>query len=93
VILAEVTGRLWSERQVDGLEPHRLVTVRPVGTAEALVAIDLIDVAAGNVVVLATDEGAQAAVDGSGAGIDLAVVALVAGADVLAELVPGSVNA
>lgn len=85
MILARVTGRLWSERQVAGLEPFRLVTAQPLGPepSEQLVAVDLIDVAAGNVVVLATDEGAQAAVETDGAGIDLAVVALVAGADVL----------
>jgi ethanolamine utilization protein EutN len=81
VILGEVTGRLWSERQVAGLEAHRLVTVRPAGRADALVAVDLVDVTAGNVVVLATDEGAQAAVGGSAPGVDLAVVALVAGVD------------
>lgn len=85
MILAQVTGRLWSERQVAGLEPYRLVTARALGddSGEQLVAVDLIEVAAGNVVVLATDEGAQAAVQTDGAGIDLAVVALVAGADVL----------
>jgi hypothetical protein len=57
MILAEVTGRHWSEREV----------------------------AAGNIVLLATDEGAQAAVAGNGAGVDLAVVALRAGADILSH--------
>ena len=85
MILAEVTGRLWSERQVAGLEPYRLVTARPMASEEELVAVDLVDVAAGDVVLLATDEGAQAAVASDGSGIDLAVVALVAGADVLAH--------
>ncbi|MEU0479039.1 EutN/CcmL family microcompartment protein [Streptosporangium sp. NPDC006013] len=83
MILAEVTGRIWNERAVSGLEQRRLVTVRPVGGTETLVAVDLIHVAAPNLVLLASDEAAQAAACGDAAGIDLAVVALVAGADVV----------
>jgi ethanolamine utilization protein EutN len=85
-MLGQVTGRIWSERELPALAAHRLVTVRPAGRGEPIVAVDLIDVSDGNIVLLATDEAAQAAVDGDGAGIDAAVVALVAGADRLAEL-------
>lgn len=81
MILARVTGRVWNERAVAGLEPQRLVTVRPEGEDTTLVAVDLVDVAPPNLVLLASDEAAQAAVDGDCSGIDLAVVALVAGAD------------
>lgn len=83
MLLAEVTGRLWSERQIAGLESRRLVTARPLDGDGTIVAVDLIDVAAGNVVLVATDEAAQAAAGGE-AGIDAAVVALVAGADAFA---------
>jgi ethanolamine utilization protein EutN len=85
VILGEVVGRLWSERQVAGLEGRRLVTVR-VGSEPALVAVDLVEVSAGNVVLVATDEAAQAAAGGDAGGVDAAVVSLVAGADGLDEL-------
>ena len=88
MILAEVTGRIWSERELPSLQSHRLVSAR-AARGEVLIAVDLIDVAAGNVVLIATDEAAQAAVPGDAAGIDAAVVALVAGADRLAELLEG----
>jgi len=85
VILGTVVGRVWSERQVSGFEGRRLVSVRS-SAGEAVVAVDLIEVAAGNVVLLATDEAAQAAAGGNAAGIDAAVVALVGGADHLQDL-------
>jgi ethanolamine utilization protein EutN len=85
VILGEVVGRLWNDRQVAGLEGHRFVVVRAVDGGGTLVAADLVEVAAGNVVLVATDEAAQAAV-GQAAGIDAAVVSLVGGADALGEL-------
>jgi ethanolamine utilization protein EutN len=85
VILGTVVGRVWNERQVPGLEGRRLVAVRVPGGAP-VVAVDLIDVAAGNTVLLATDEAAQAAVGGDTGGVDAAVVSLVAGADALADL-------
>lgn len=87
-MVAEVTGRVWNEREISGLQQHRLVTVRPAGTQETLVAVDLVDVAAGNLVLLASDEGAQAAVGGDAPGVDLAVVALLAGADAAEALRP-----
>lgn len=86
MILGEVRGRLWNERQIDALEGRRLVVVRAVGSGETLVAVDLVEAAAGAVVLLATDEAAQAAAGGDGGGIDAAVVALVVGADGLEEL-------
>ena len=85
MILGQVIGRVWNERQVQGLDGRRLVAVRVPGSAP-VVAVDLIEVADGNVVLLATDEAAQAAVGGNSAGIDAAVVALVAGADKLDSL-------
>ena len=86
MILGEVRGRIWSERQTGGLEGRRLVAVRAAGSGDLVVAVDLIDVAAGNVVLLATDEAAQAAAGGDAAGIDAVVIALVAGADDLPAL-------
>ena len=85
MILAEVTGRIWSERELPALAGRRLVTAR-TAAGETLVAVDLIDVSDGNVVLIATDEAAQAAIDGDGAGLDAAVVALVAGGDRVSEL-------
>jgi microcompartment protein CcmK/EutM len=87
MLLGEVAGRVWNERQTGGLEGRRFVAVRTVG-GELLVAVDLIDVAAGDRVLVATDEAAQEAVEGDHAGIDAAVVALVAGAD-LDAIAPG----
>jgi ethanolamine utilization protein EutN len=86
VILGEVRGRIWSERQAGGLEGRRLVAVRAAGSGDLVVAVDLIDVTAGSVVLLATDEAAQAAAGGDAAGIDAVVIALVAGADDLQAL-------
>ncbi|MDX6742766.1 EutN/CcmL family microcompartment protein [Actinocorallia sp. A-T 12471] len=80
-----MTGRVWNERSVAGLDKQRLVTVRPEGTQDVLVAVDLVHVAAPSLVLLAADEAAQKAVGADHAGIDLAVVALVAGADEIPE--------
>ncbi len=79
MLLAEVLGRVWSERQVPDLDGRRMVLVRELSTSAAHVAVDLIDVAAGNTVLVATDDAAQTAT--GGAAVDAAVVALVAGAD------------
>ncbi|MBB3042392.1 EutN/CcmL family microcompartment protein [Nocardioides soli] len=81
MMLARVTGRVWHERAVGNLDQRRLVTLQPVGETTTYVAVDLIDVSAPDLVVVAQDEAAQAAVGGDAAGIDLAVVGLVAGAD------------
>ncbi len=82
MILGEVVGRLWNDRQIGDLEGRRFVVVRD--TAGAItVAADLIEVAAGNRVLLATDDAAQ---EVAGRGIDAAVVGLVGGADGLDAL-------
>lgn len=85
MILGEVTGRVWNERQVPGLEGRRLVSVRVAG-GEPVVAVDLVEVGTGSTVLLATDEAAQIAAGGDAGGVDAAVVALVAGADGLESL-------
>lgn len=87
--LGEVIGRVWNERQVAGLQGRRLVAVR-LADATAVVAVDLVEVGPGNVVLIATDEAAQAAAGGGCGGIDAAVVALVGGADALDTLLDRS---
>jgi ethanolamine utilization protein EutN len=79
MLLAEVLGRVWAERQVADLDGRRMVLVRDLSTSAAHVAVDLVGVAAGNTVLVVTDDAAQTAV--GGAAVDAAVVALVAGAD------------
>ncbi|HEV3012024.1 MAG TPA: EutN/CcmL family microcompartment protein, partial [Actinomycetota bacterium] len=81
MLVAEVLGRVWAERQLPDLDGRRMVLVRELSTSAAHVAVDLIDVAAGNTVLVVTDDAAQTAT--GGAAIDAAVVALVAGADQL----------
>ncbi len=88
MLLGEVAGRLWNDRQLQSLDGRRFVVVRELPDGAVHVAVDLVDVAAGDVVLLATDEAAQAAV-GEVAGIDAAVVSLVAGADGLDGLRAG----
>jgi ethanolamine utilization protein EutN len=79
VILGEVVGRVWSEREVDGLGGLRMVIVREPGSEQRHVAVDLLDAGTGTTVLIATDEAA-AAVTGRSC-VDAAVVALVAGWD------------
>ena len=74
-MLAEVLGRVWSERQVPGYDGRRLVLVREHGSTRRCVAVDLLDASAGMSVLVATDEAAVAASGLSSA--DAAVVALV----------------
>jgi microcompartment protein CcmK/EutM len=81
MLVAEVLGRVWNDRQIGALEGRRLVVTRELGGEGALVAVDLVDVAAGDTVLVATDEAAASAA--GAAGIDAAVVARVRGADVL----------
>ena len=80
MILAEVVGRVWNDREVAGLRGSRLLLVRDLSADAQLVAVDLIEVGAGDVVLVAQEEAAQAA---AGAPVDAAVVARVAGADEL----------
>ena len=87
MLLARVLGRVWSDRQVAGLDGHRLLVVRDLGSGTAHVAVDLVDATAGNTVIVTTDDAAQAELGGTP--IDAVVVALVAGSDVdLAALDP-----
>ncbi|PVZ12018.1 EutN/CcmL family microcompartment protein [Actinomycetospora cinnamomea] len=79
MILGEVVGRVWSEREVDGLGGARMVLVREPASGAQRVAVDLLDAGTGTTVLVATDEAAAAAT-GRGC-VDAAVVALVAGWD------------
>lgn len=79
MLLAQVVGRVWSDRQVNGLDGHRMVVVRELGSEATHVAVDLVDTAAGNTVIVATDEAAQVQLGPSP--VDAVVVALVAGMD------------
>ncbi|CAA9283562.1 MAG: hypothetical protein AVDCRST_MAG54-3823 [uncultured Actinomycetospora sp.] len=81
MILGEVVGRVWSEREVDGLGGLRMVIVREPGSEQRRVAVDLLDAGTGTTVLVATDEAAAAATGRSC--VDAAVVALVAGWDQL----------
>jgi len=85
MLLGEVAGRLWNERQLASLEGRRFVVVRELPAGPVHVAVDLVEVAAGDVVLVATDDAARACV-GDAPGIDAAVVSLVAGADGLEGL-------
>lgn len=76
MILGRVTGRVWSDRQVTALDGKRMVAVRSVDGQ--LVAIDTMDVATGDLVLVATDD---AAIGLAGDWIDALIVARVAGTD------------
>lgn len=79
MILGEVLGRVWSERQHAGLDGRRLVLVREHESGARHVAVDLLDAGTGTTVLLATDEAAAAATGVPS--VDAAVVALVSGWD------------
>ena len=79
MVLGEVVGRVWADRQIPALSGRRMVLVRDTAGGALHVAVDLIGVAAGNCVLVTTDDAARAALDG--APVDAAVVALVAGHD------------
>jgi ethanolamine utilization protein EutN len=83
MLVAHVRGRVWNDRQVADLERRRLVLVRDFGSGAELIAVDLIDVSAGDTVLVATQEAAAAAARANA--VDAAVVARVAGADVLPD--------
>ncbi len=80
MIVAEVVGRVWNDRQIAGLQGRRLLLIRDLAGDAQLVAVDLMEVAAGDTVLVVQDDAAQAAV---GAPVDAAVIALVGGADEL----------
>lgn len=79
MLLATVVGKVWAERQLEGLDGRRLVMVRDATSTAMTVAVDLVDVSPGSTVLVATDEAAQAVL-GQGP-VDAVVVALVAGMD------------
>jgi hypothetical protein len=55
-----MTGRIWPERAISSLAGDRLVTALAAGAGGPIVAIDPIDVSAGNSVLPVTDEAARA---------------------------------
>ncbi|MBW3606615.1 MAG: hypothetical protein KY460_17245, partial [Actinobacteria bacterium] len=65
MLVARVLGRIWSDRQVDGLNGHRMLVVRDLGSGATQVAVDLVDAASGNTVLVATDEAAQVQLPGT----------------------------
>jgi len=75
MILGQVVGRVWSDRQLPALVGRRFLLVRAVSSEEMTVAVDLLDVGVGATVLIATDEAAAAACGESS--VDAAVVALV----------------
>ena len=75
MILAQVVGRTWSDRQVPGLASRRLLMVRDMSDGTTRVAVDVLDVGIGGMVLVATDEAAAAAC--GEAVVDAAIVALV----------------
>lgn len=79
MLLADVLGRLWTDRRVAYLEGVRLVVVREVTGDAVQVAVDPIGVSAGNRVLVATEEAARDAT--GGIPVDAAIVGLVAGMD------------
>jgi ethanolamine utilization protein EutN len=79
MLLAEVLGRVWSERQLPALAGRRFVLVRELGSGVHTVAVDLIDVGIGSTVLVTTDEAAATACGEPT--LDAAVVALVSGVD------------
>lgn len=83
MILADVVGRIWSDRHVPALKGQRMVVVAAVADGTLHVALDLVDVEAGNRVIVATDEAVQATSTCNAA--DAAVVARVAGHDPLPD--------
>lgn len=80
MLLGEVLGRVWNDREIPALQARRLVLVRALAGDAQVVAVDLVEVAAGDTVLVVQDDAAQTA---TGAPVDAAVVALIAGADEL----------
>ena len=79
MLLAEVVGRVWNDRELPALQGRRLVLVRDLASGRAAVAVDLVEVSAGNTVLVAEEEAASTAA--GGAPVDAAVGALGGGAD------------
>jgi ethanolamine utilization protein EutN len=79
MMLGTVVGRVWSDRQLDGLAGRRLLIVQELDGPGRPVAVDLVDVGVGAVVLVTTDEAAAAACGEST--VDAAVIALVSNYD------------
>lgn len=79
MMLGTVVGRVWSDRQLDGLAGRRLLIVQELNGPARPVAVDLVDVGVGAVVLVTTDEAAAAACGEST--VDAAVIALVSNYD------------
>jgi len=79
MMLAQVVGRVWSDRQLAALNARRFLVVRDVTDGQTCVAVDLMDVGTGATVLVATDEAAAAAT--GVAAVDAAVVAIVSSYD------------
>jgi ethanolamine utilization protein EutN len=75
MILGQVVGRAWPDRQLPALAGQRFLLVRDLSAGDITVAVDLLDVGVGVTVLMATDEAAAAASGVSS--VDAAVVALV----------------
>lgn len=73
--LGEVVGRVWPERQLDGLGGRTLVQVRTAAETAPLVALDLIGVGVGNRVLVVAGEPAYRIADG--APVDAVITAIV----------------
>lgn len=73
--LGEVIGRVWPERQIDGLAGRTLMQVRTDEPACTLVALDLVGVGVGTQVVVVMGEPARQIADG--APVDAVITAIV----------------
>ncbi|WP_051580853.1 EutN/CcmL family microcompartment protein [Pseudonocardia acaciae] len=88
MILGQIVGRAWSDRQLPALAGRRFLLVRDVTDGRTTVAVDLLDVGIGATVLVTTDDAAAAACGVSS--VDAAVVALVSNYDGAPE--PGAVR-
>ncbi len=73
--LGEVVGRVWAERQLDGLGGRTFVSVQVAGGLPPVVALDLIGAGVGSQVLVVTGEPAYRIADG--APVDAVVTAIV----------------
>jgi ethanolamine utilization protein EutN len=83
MIIAEVVGRVWCDRQLAGLESRQMVIVRDLSSGVTSVAVDTLSAGAGTTVLVTTDEAAAAACGEAIA--DAAIVALVSDYDPLTK--------
>ena len=55
MLLAEVVGRVWNERELPALRGRRLLLVRDLDSGRAAVAVDLVEASPGNTVLVAEE--------------------------------------